>query len=138
MRMEDDKERSFLGRGWAFPPSFHGSTAPVSMISEEEDIEQSLHILLSTRMGERLMRPDYGVDLYSLVFHNMDLTARTQLKEAIQRAVLYYEPRITLNDVVFDVSEERNGVLRVCLEYTVRLTNTRGNLVYPYYYEEHF
>lgn len=136
--MEDDKERSFLGRGWAFPPSFHGSTAPVSMISEEEDIEQSLHILLSTRMGERLMRPDYGVDLHSLVFHNMDLTARTQLKEAIKRAVLYYEPRITLNDVVFDVSEERSGVLRVCLEYTVRLTNTRGNLVYPYYYEEHF
>ena len=136
--MEDDKERSFLGRGWAFPPEFSREVSPTSMTSEEEDIQQSLRILFSTRMGERLMRPDYGTDLHQLVFHNMDLTARTQLKEAIERAVLYYEPRITLDDVVFDMSEERNGVLRVCLEYTIRLTNTRGNLVYPYYYEEHF
>lgn len=136
--MEKKKRDSFLGRGWAFPPGFHGGPEPVSMVSEEEDIEQSLHILLSTRVGERLMRPDFGVDLHSLVFHNMDLTARTQLKDAIERAVLYYEPRITLRDVMFDVSEERNGVLRICLEYTIRLTNTRGNLVYPYYYEEHF
>lgn len=136
--MEDDREYSFLGRGWAFPPEFHGGTSPTSMVSEEEDIEQSLCILFSTRVGERLMRPDYGVNLHRLVFHQMDLTARTQLKDAIEQAVLYYEPRITLNDVVFDMSEERNGVLRVCLEYTIRLTNTRGNLVYPYYYEEHF
>lgn len=136
--MEDDREHSFLGRGWAFPPEFHGGTSPTSMVSEEEDIEQSLCILFSTRVGERLMRPDYGVNLHQLVFHQMDLTARTQLKDAIEQAVLYYEPRITLNDVVFDMSEERNGVLRVCLEYTIRLTNTRGNLVYPYYYEEHF
>lgn len=136
--MEDDKKRSFLGRGWAFPPEFSRGVSPTSMVSEEEDIQQSLHILFSTHMGERLMRPDYGIDLHQLVFHNMDLTARTQLKEAIERAVLYYEPRITLDDVVFDMSEERNGVLRMCLEYTIRLTNTRGNLVYPYYYEEHF
>lgn len=136
--MRDEMERSFLGRGWAFPPAFHGGLVPVSMVSEEEDIEQSLHILLSTRPGERLMRPDFGTDLHNLVFHSMDLTARTQLKEAIGRAVLYYEPRITLNDVVFDMSEERSGILRICLEYTIRLTNTRGNLVYPYYYEEHF
>lgn len=136
--MKDEMERSFLGRGWSFPPAFHGGLVPVSMVSEEEDIEQSLHILLSTRPGERLMRPDFGTDLHNLVFHSMDLTARTQLKEAIERAVLYYESRITLNNIMFDMSEERSGVLRICLEYTIRLTNTRGNLVYPYYYEEHF
>lgn len=136
--MEEDKERSFLGRGWAFPPAFKEGTRPVSMVSEEEDIEQSLRILLSTYPGERVMRPDFGVNLHELIYHNMDLTARTQLRDAIERAVLYYEPRITLNDVVFDMSEEREGVLRVALEYTIRLTNSRGNLVYPYYYEEHF
>lgn len=108
------------------------------MVSEEEDIQQSLRIILSTRMGERLMRPDFGVDLHNMVFHQMDLTARTQLREAIERAILYYEPRITLTDVNFDMSEERNGILRIYLEYDVRMTNSRGNLVYPYYYEEHF
>ena len=135
---KDDEKHSFLGRGWAFPPTFHEGTSPTSMVSENEDINESLHILLSTRMGERPMRPGFGVDLHNLAFHNMDLTARTQLKNAIERAVLYYEPRITLNDVLFDASEERKGVLRICLEYTIRLTNSRGNLVYPYYYEEHF
>lgn len=136
--MGDNKEHSFLGKGWAFPPSFREGTQPLSMVSGEEDIKQSLRILLSTYPGERVMRPDFGIDLHKLIYHNMDLTARTQLRDAIERAILYYEPRITLNDVVFDVSEERSGILRVSLEYTVRLTNSRGNLVYPYYYEEHF
>lgn len=134
----NEEKYSFLGRGWSFPPTFHDGTSPTSMAAEEEDIKESLHILLSTCKGERLMRPDFGVDLHNLVFHNMDLTARTQLKNAIERAVLYYEPRITLNDILFDVSEERSGVLRICIDYTIRLTNSRGNLVYPYYYEEHF
>lgn len=136
--MAEDRESSFLGKGWAFPPSFQNGIMPTAMVADEEDIQQSLHIILSTRMGERLMRPDFGVDLHSMVFHNMDLTARTQLREAIERAILYYESRITLTSVNFDMSEERNGVLRIYLEYVIRMTNSRGNLVYPYYYEEHF
>lgn len=83
------------------------------------------------------MRPDFGSDLHNMVFHNMDLTARTQLRDAIERAVLYFEPRITLVDVQFDVSEERNGIMCISLEYIVRQTNARSNMVYPYYYEEH-
>lgn len=136
--MEDDKERSFLGRGWSFPPAFGGGVNPTVMVSEEEDIRQSLRILLSTRPGERIMRSGFGTDLHNRVYHNMDLTARTQLKAAIEKAILYYEPRITLNAVAFDVSEERDGIFRILLEYTVRLTNARANMVYPYYYEEHF
>lgn len=108
------------------------------MVSDEEDIRQSLHILLSTRPGERIMRPDFGTDLHNMVYHNMDLTARTRLKTVIEKAILYFEPRITLTGVSFDVSEERAGVFRILLEYTIRLTNARANMVYPYYYEEHF
>ncbi|MCD8184806.1 MAG: GPW/gp25 family protein [Bacteroides sp.] len=108
------------------------------MVSEEEDIKESLHILFSTRLGERIMCPDYGTDLHNMVFHNMDLTARTQLQAAIEKAVLYWEPRVTLTKVSFDVSEEWDGKLNILLEYTIRQTNARGNLVYPYYYEEHF
>lgn len=132
-----NRERSFLGKGWAFPPEFHDGISPTLMTSDEEDIRQSLIILLSTRKGERVMNPDYGTNLHNLIFQNMDLTARTQLISAIRRAVLYYEPRITLEDVIIDVSEEREGIIKVMLEYTIRLTNTRSNLVYPYYYEEH-
>lgn len=136
--MEEEKDRSFLGRGWAFPPEFGGGANPTRMVEREEDIRQSLQILLSTRPGERVMRPDFGANLHELVFRNMDLTARTQLTAAIEKAILFWEPRISLNKVSFDLSEEANGVLYILLDYTIRLTNTRSNMVYPYYYEEHF
>lgn len=135
--MEKENERSFLGRGWAFPPEFHAGIASTVMVSEEEEIRQSLCILLATRLGERTMRPDFGSGLDRLVHHNMDLTARTRLQSEIERAVLYFESRITLNSIRFDVCQEEEGVLTILFEYTIRLTNTRSNLVYPYYYDEH-
>lgn len=136
--MGEDKGHSFLGRGWSFPIQFSNGINPTVMVEEEEDIRQSLRIILSTRLGERIMHTDFGTDLYNMVYHNMDLTARTQLRAAIENAILYWESRITLNNVSFDMSEERSGKLSILLEYTIRLTNSRGNLVYPYYYEEHF
>lgn len=136
--MDEEQNHAFLGRGWKFPPEFGGGVSPTAMVAQEEDIHQSLHIILSTRLGERIMRPDFGVNLHDMVFHNMDLTARTQLRAAIEKAVLYWEPRIMLTDVSFDVSEEKSGKLYVSLEYVIRQTNARGNMVYPYYYEEHF
>lgn len=136
--MDKEKNHAFLGKGWKFPPEFSQKITPTAMVAQEEDINQSLHIILSTRLGERIMRPDFGINLHNLVFHNMDLTARTQLRAAIEKAILYWEPRITLTDVSFDMSEEKNGILYLSLEYAIRQTNTRGNMVYPYYYEEHF
>ena len=53
--MDTDKDRSFLGKGWAFPPVFHTGVSPTAMVSDEEDIRQSLHIILSTRLGERVI-----------------------------------------------------------------------------------
>lgn len=136
--MDEERDGSFLGKGWAFPVAFEGGVNPTSMVEKEEDIRQSLRIILSTRTGERIMRPEFGTDLHKLVFHNIDLTARTQLRAAIEKAILYWEPRILLTNVSFDMSEERNGIIYILLDYTIRQTNARGNLVYPYYYEEHF
>lgn len=128
---------SFLGQGWAFLPAFGGDSNPTQMVSDEEDIRESLNTLMSTRKGERVLQPDYGVDLAQYVFHNMNLTMRTQLKEVIEKAVLFYEPRISLDSVQFDMSSEFDGLLRIELKYTIKLTNERSNLVFPYYYEEH-
>ena len=136
--MDTDKDSSFLGTGWAFPPVFHPGVSPIAMVSEEEDIRQSLCIILSIHLGERVMRPEFGSELHIMVYHNMDLTARTQLRASVENAILHFESRITLTNVEFDVSEERVGKMSILLEYTIRLTNARGNLVYPYYYDEHF
>lgn len=129
------KENSFLGRGWDFPPTFNKETKQVVMIEEEEDIRSSLEILLSTRPGERIMQPKYGCALDELSFEPLNTTMKTYIKDLIETAILYFEPRIeplkiTLEDDTF------NGIVRIHIEYKVRSTNSRYNFVYPFYKNE--
>ena len=133
-----DYSKAFLGVGWSFPPAFHkhGDTLEIKMVTEEVDIGESLRILLSTRPGERVMQPDYGCGLHTMVFESLDESTVTELKDIIERAVLFYEPRITLEGVDVNAEDELEGRLKIQLNYTVRKTNTRSNIVYPFYYLE--
>jgi phage baseplate assembly protein W len=106
------------------------------MVSAEDDIEESLGILLSTSPGERVMRPQFGCDLRKHVFNGINETTFTAIRDAIRLAVLHFEPRITLEDIEMDAEDAHQGVLRIKLVYTVRATNTRSNLVYPFYFLE--
>lgn len=127
---------SFLGIGWAFPPTFYKSGKNVVMASDEEDIVQSLQILLSTRLGERIMLPKYGCNLEDLLFENLDITVRTYIADLIQTAILYYEPRIEAEKVEFTVGVPGEGRLDIIVRYRVKTTNSRYNFVYPYYQNE--
>jgi phage baseplate assembly protein W len=128
--------RSFLGTGWGFPPAFSKTTAPVGMLSDEADIESSLHILLSTRQGERVMRPDYGCNLDELVFEPLTTTFKTYIQDLIATAILYYEPRIDVNKITLDSDGELEGRILISIDYTVRSTNSRFNFVFPFYKTE--
>ncbi len=124
----------FLGTGWSFPPTFHKESAlGVEMISNEEDIQQSLEILLSTKLGERLMNPRYGCDIYTYLFESISNSRVHQIIEMIKTAVLRFEPRIKLLKVHLDESDYLDGVIKVNLDYKIPTTNTRFNLVFPYY-----
>jgi len=131
-----DTSKSFLGRGWGFPPEFNRATKAVNMLEDEADIKSSLEILLSTRLGERVMVPDYGCNLDELLFKPLTLTLKTYVIDLIKTAILYYEPRIDLNKIAIDPTDELEGVLLINLEYTVRATNSRKNMVYPFYKAE--
>lgn len=131
-----DTSRSFLGRGWGFPPEFNRATKAVGMLEDEADIKSSLEILLSTRLGERVMVPDYGCNLDELLFKPLTLTLKTFVIDLIKTAILYYEPRIDLNKIDIDPTDELEGVLLINLDYTVRATNSRKNMVYPFYKAE--
>ncbi|MBV5348422.1 GPW/gp25 family protein [bacterium] len=131
-----DTSKSFLGRGWGFPPEFNRATKAVNMLEDEADIKSSLEILLSTRLGERVMVPDYGCNLDELLFKPLTLTLKTFVIDLIKTAILYYEPRIDLNKIAIDPTDELEGVLLINLEYTVRATNSRKNIVYPFYKAE--
>ncbi|MCX6250199.1 MAG: GPW/gp25 family protein [Bacteroidetes bacterium] len=127
---------SFLGTGWSFPPAFDKMSGAVEMTSDELDIQRSLQILLSTRKGERVMQPDYGCNLDEMVFEPMNTTFKTYIREMIRTAILYYEARIDLKTVKIDDSRESDGVILIILEYTIRVTNSRFNFVYPFYKNE--
>ncbi len=136
--MQNDKEynRSFLGTGWSFPPEFTKERKAVTMVSDEEDIRQSLEILLTTRLGERVMRPDYGGDLTDMVFEPLNVTTQTYIRTLVENAVLYHEPRIIVNDVSMVKDGENEGVVLIIIDFTVSSTNTRRNYVYPFYLNE--
>jgi len=131
-------DKQFLGTGWSFPPEFHNNAYEpgVKMVSEDEDITESLGILLSTRPGERIMHPSYGCGLHGLLFENIGESSITELKDVIEHAVLFFESRITLERIDVDTTHALDGRLDICLSYTVRKTNTRSNIVYPFYYLE--
>jgi len=127
---------SFLGTGWGFPPQFSSTPGQVAMLSDEDDIRSSLEILLSTRPGERVMRPDYGCNLDELVFEPLTTTFKTYIKDLITTAILYYEPRIDVNKIELDDTGEVEGRILISIDYTVRSTNSRYNFVYPFYKNE--
>ncbi len=128
------KDNSFLGTGWAFPPTFHKDRkSGVDMVSNEIDIEQSLRILLSTKVGERIMEPRYGCDLYTYLFQSISNSRVHLITEVIRTAIIKFEPRIKLIEINMDESDYLDGVIRIGLDYIIPLTNTRFNLVFPYY-----
>ena len=132
--MADDA--NFLGRGWAFPPAFTPGGAEVLTVSGEDDIEQSLGILLATRRGERVMRPDFGCDLNEFLFEEVTPALVGQVRDLVSDAVLHHEPRVLLNEVEVSDEQAGDGLLLVTIDYTVRATNSRYNLVYPFYLRE--
>lgn len=129
-------DQSFLGTGWGFPPAFTRGGADVGLVSGLEDIHQSLQILLSTRLGERVMQDNFGCDLTNVLFEEMDQGLVNGLTSLISDAILYHEPRIALDKLDVSESEAQQGLLLIRIEYTVRSTNSRFNMVYPFYINE--
>jgi phage baseplate assembly protein W len=133
--MDKDNTRNFLGNGWNYPPAFDHDDTPTRMAAHEENIRQSLWTLLSTSPGERVHRYDYGCPLQRYAFEVMDISRQTLLRNEIEQAVIMFEPRVELNRVDFDIDETK-GVLHIILDYTIRQTNRRTNMVYPFYLKE--
>lgn len=129
-------DQSFLGRGWAFPPSFSSGGADVEMVSGSEDVHQSLQILLTTVPGQRLMQELFGCDMQRLVFEELDQGLINTVTGMVTNSILDYEPRVDLNGVEVNQSDAEDGLLLIGIDYTIRGTNARYNMVYPFYLKE--
>ena len=126
---------SYLGNAWNYPPRLDSENEKTVMVAKEENIRQSLWTLLSTSPGERVHRFDYGCPIRKYLFEKIDTTIRTLIREEIEKSIILFEPRIALNAVMIEI-DQREGVMTINLDYTVRQTNRRSNMVYPFYLNE--
>jgi hypothetical protein len=124
---------SFLGIGWKLPVSLEDGR--IDMAESEESIRESIWIILATARGERKMRPDFGCGIHDLVFavHSGETLGR--VASEVRQALILWEPRIDLLDVSANTDEAEPTRLLIQIEYQVRATNNRFNLVYPFYVE---
>lgn len=123
----------FIGTGWSFPPAFNNATGTINMTTGEDDINASLHILLSTTIGERVMQPEYGCNLKIFLFDPLNVTMEAYIKKLVTDAITYYEPRITPGAITLEVND---GCLNITVNYIIDATNSRNNYVYPFYLHE--
>lgn len=125
----------FIGTGWSFPPVFNNTDGTTDMTTGVEDIYGSLHILFSTTLGERVMRPEYGCNLKDYVFDPMNVSMEAYIKKLVEDAIIYFEPRITLEKVTVTL-REMEGIFWINVDFRIDATNSRANYVYPYYIKE--
>jgi phage baseplate assembly protein W len=130
--MASAHDPAFLGSGWSFPPTFSRPLLGIEMVSGIEDIRESLRILFSTAQGERVMLPEYGCDLWRMVFRGLTTTLTTELKDMVEQAIVMWEPRIDLLSVDAVRDPDHDGLVNIEVAFAVRRTNARSNFVYPF------
>ncbi len=127
---------SYLGRGWKFPIQVNPNTGRILMSENEQDISEAITIILQTSKGERVMKGDFGCGLRRFVFDLTDEVTMRKIEEDIREAIMIWEPRVGEVDIKALKDTEVPGKINIDIHYTVRSTNNRYNMVYPFYLEE--
>ena len=133
--MEENINIDFLGKGWSFPVKFNKALNSIELSTGNDDIMQSIELILGTIPGERHFHPSFGCDLSFIAFEKLTLSLQTKIKDVIETAILRFEPRINLESVKFEEDIE-NGIVFIHLFYEIKSTNSRTNMVYPFYLNE--
>ena len=127
-------DKAFLGVGWSFPLAARDGQA--QMVVYEEDVRQAILIILLTNPGERIMRPTFGAGLKAFVFEPVNATTMESIRRQVDEALVDWEPRIDVLGVDVTADPAHSGTVLIDIAYRVRLTNSVGNLVYPFYLGE--
>jgi len=124
--------KKFLGNGLSFPLRTN-PRGEIALVSGSEDIDQAIRIILSTRPGERVMRPTFGCRAHELLFEPFSASTMSLLQEYVLEALRMWEPRIEVTNV--NVVTESNGVgaLMAEIEYYIKSTHDTRSIVYPFY-----
>lgn len=125
-------EKDYLGVGMKFPPQVNPATGRIVTISDEARIRQSMYLILSTQLSERPMRPDFGSNMMALAFMDINASNINMIIRSITDQISRQEPRV--EDIRVDVRDSRvSGTIIFNISYTIKATQARDSLVYPYY-----
>ena len=128
--------RDFLGVGWRYPVAADPLKGDIALSRYDRDVKEAIRIILETAQGERVMRPRFGCGIHDLVFEEINATTLCAVETSVREALITYEPRIELNNVVVDPGQALDGLLLIAIDYRLRRTNQEDNLVYPFFFTE--
>jgi phage baseplate assembly protein W len=120
--------KEFLGRGWAFPFHFDPASGGVAMSEYEENIRQSITLILGTKPGERPMLPEFGCRIHQYLFAPNTHATGNMIAHHVEKALKRWEPRINVEGVRARTGQQ--GEVRVEVDYKIISTNSRQNLVH--------
>lgn len=126
--------QEFLGTGWKFPVQLDGQ-GEIAFSRHEQDIQESIRIILGTAQGERVMRPDFGCGIHDYVFAPNNARTAGLVRHHVEEALSLWEPRIEVKEVRVEADPSDKAVMLIVIDYLVRDTDSRFNLVYPFYLE---
>jgi phage baseplate assembly protein W len=123
---------AILGTGVRFP--FRpGASGGFSLITGEDTVAQSIELILSTALGERQMRFNFGSSLPQLIFQPITSSTLVEIEESARQALRDWERRIVVRTVSAVVDPDLESKVNLTISYDIPRTNTRGNLVFPFF-----
>jgi uncharacterized protein len=125
-------KKSFLGAGWAFPIDVE-SGGGIALCRDEENIRQSIKLILGTAVGERVMNPSFGCRVHDYVFYPNDASTAALVTYYVKEALKKWEPRIDSLQVNAYPDPTSENTMLISIDFRVIRTNNTDNLVFPFY-----
>ena len=125
-------KNSFIGSGFGFPMRVD-ALGGAELSSEDANIRQSMMLILGTAPGERLYRPEFGCRIHDILFEPNTLMTAARIEYEVKHALTAFEPRVNEIEVRAKPDDAESSRMNVTISYVIRSTNTKSNLVYPFY-----
>lgn len=125
-------KNQIIGSGFAFPMGID-PLGGVEINSDDANIRQSMMIILGTAPGERMMRPTFGCAIHDILFEPNTAVTAAKIEYEVKKSLMEFEPRVSDIEVTAEPDDTETSRMNVTISYTIRKTNTKANLVYPFY-----
>src|SRR5215207_2630724 len=121
------RRRNIFGQGLGFPPRV-GADGRLAWSEGEENVRESIRVILLTEPGERLMREEFGCGLRRFLFEPNTVTTRALIRESVINAIKAREPRVAVEAVTVEADSEDARLVAVEIHFRLVATQAAGRL----------